>query len=257
MADKTDKTFTPWGLLADGVVTQANDEKWFSGRGWQPITQPGWIVNKDPVRRRIISPPAPEVQCPDCGALLGNQWCEKCAAKWLVGHVEEMRHKKPFIDLDALTQSLPAPPTPEMHAKMRASLEEHMKANAQPPHLGLPLINQSCELCKWTNVGLLKVAGKWTCHGCIDRAITTLQRERDEANRYSEQSHADWKESHSKLLDASANLRAAESRAEAAEKKLAEAEKELEHARPLRDAAIKLITVIQGAQQAGSQEVGA
>lgn len=32
----------------------------------------------------------------------------------------------------------------------------------------------TCEICNWTNNGCLKVQGKWTCHGCIDRGFFQL-----------------------------------------------------------------------------------
>lgn len=32
----------------------------------------------------------------------------------------------------------------------------------------------TCEQCKWTNTGCLKIQGRWMCHGCLDRMAAEL-----------------------------------------------------------------------------------
>ena len=32
-----------------------------------------------------------------------------------------------------------------------------------------------CEICDWTNTGLLKISGKYMCHSCIQREFNRLK----------------------------------------------------------------------------------
>jgi hypothetical protein len=169
VATEVIKRLPEWGIIPNGEPTQEGDEKWFvSGRyGWQKITQPGWLVHGEAVRRRIVptqqpllgspkdlrptvqeSPPqepdVPPFLCTDCG---GRGWVEAgLAGKEAVN----------CVHCDG-TGILSPPPAPG--AEWKPKVGDRVKVVASTCYGGLSstCIGQSGEVLHVRNEGVYEV----------------------------------------------------------------------------------------------------